>query len=399
MNLARITLASATIALTLTACSSEESSPDGGVSPADATTLADMGVAMLPEAGRPDAQPRPDAGSMDAAMECIDDGTMTVDGTEVMVGPAGMHPVSRLGAQAVLTCRGRRPTLSIGAPVRAQGCLEFVGGRASLGDLDRLDVAVFYAVDPDTNTPTDPTLDGRTGLDRTPTARIRPDVVLTNEPALCPNGIRMVMGREAEGPDTIRTDLEYVIRTRSSTVGAAGEPLWVDQYHWGITIRSDQIDGASADRCSPTTCSGRIDLVLARRSALRAIAGQTGAMIAGLADLDDHVGSGHLMVQALDCTGLTMSNVSAGFVPAATARSYLTAGYGYSNMATTTSTTGILLGLGFTGTSSVAPRRVTVGAALSLDGMCAEPYAGRAVPVYPDAISLVRLGRENTIVP
>jgi hypothetical protein len=68
-------------------------------------------------------------------------------------------------------------------------------------------------------------------------------------------------------------------------------------------------------------------------------------------------------------------------------------------MATTTSTAGILLGLGFTGTSSVAPRQVTVGAALSLDGMCAEPYAGRAVPVYPDAISLVRLGRENTIVP
>lgn len=399
MNLVRFTLASATLALSLTACSSEESPPDSGVAPADATSVADMGVAMLPEAGRPDAQARPDAGTMDAAVACIDDGTMTVDGTEVMVGPAGMYPVSRLGSQAVLTCRGRRPTLNIGAPVRAQGCVEFVGGRATLADLDRLEVAVFYALDPDTNQPTDPTIDHTTGLDRSPNARIRPDVVFTQEPAVCPNGLRMVIGREAEGPDTIRTDLEYVIRTRSSSVGTAGEPLFVDQYHWGLTIRSDTIDGASADRCSPTTCSGRIDLVLARRAALRSIAGQTGATINGLADLDDHVGSGHLMVQTQDCTGLTMSNVSAGFTPAAAARSYLTAGYGYSNMATTTSTAGILLGLGFTGTTSVAPRLVTVGAALSVDGACTEAYAGRAVPVYPDAVSLVRLGRENTIVP
>jgi hypothetical protein len=119
MNLARLTLASATIALSLTACAGDDLPPDSGVAPADATTAADMGVAMLPEAGRPDAQARPDAGSMDAAVECIDNGTMTVDGTSVMVGPAGMHPVSRLGAQAVLTCRGRRPTLNIGAPVRA----------------------------------------------------------------------------------------------------------------------------------------------------------------------------------------------------------------------------------------------------------------------------------------
>lgn len=382
-------------AVGITACSSEDT-PDAGSQP-DASEPLDLGVAMLPEAGRPDAQTRPDSGVMDASVECIMNGAFRVDGTSVTVGETTARPVNRAGASAVLGCR--RPSLNIGAPMRMQGCLSFVGAAPTSAELAQLEIAVFNAVDTN-GMPVDPTYDPATGADRSPLERISPDVVFTVEPNVCPRGVRMVMGRDALGANALRTDVEYIVRTRSATT-TAGEPLFVDQYNFGVRVLSDALEagGASLDGCTPQVCSGRSDFVIARRHALHLIGGMTGRAIEGFANLSDHVGSGHALIQASDCTGLTMSNAAAGFAPAPAATTYLTSGLAHGGGATVTSTVGLLLGLGFTGTTTTSPRVITGAAAVSTTGMCAEPYAGRTFPVYPDAISLVRLGRDSLVSP
>ncbi len=395
----RLTISSATLALSLgalclSACSSEDTPPDSGVTGADASDPVDLGVAMIPDVGRPDAQVRPDSGLADAAQECVMNGAVEVDGVNVNVGTTTMEPVNGVGQAGDLRCRA---PLSLRVLMRVQGCINFIGAVPSQAELDQLDIEVFSAVNPDDGEPTDPTYDPATGLDRTPAARVSPDVVLSYDQTACPGGVRMVLGGESIGTSALGTGTSYIIRTRSSTVGIVGEPLFVDQYFFGMIVYGDQLElgGGATDRCTPAACAGRMDLVVARRHALHLIGGMTGTAIEGFANLSDHVGSGHAMIQTMDCGGISMSNVASGFTPAPAARSYLTATNAHSGAATVTSTTGILLGLGFTGTTTAAPRTITAASAVTSDGACMLPFAGGAFPVYPDAISLVRLGRET----
>lgn len=398
MNATCLSLASATLALSLVllpACSGDDSTADGGVSNADATQPVDLGVVSVPDAGRPDAQPRPDAEPMDAATYCLENDAFEVEGTSVTVGDTTADPVNRLGEAASLSCRARRPSLNLGLSIRMEGCLSFIGATPTPAELEQLEVAVFFARNA-SGDPVDPTYDPATGRDREPDGRLSPQVVYDTASAACPSGVRLTLGRDSVGMNAFNSDIEYVVRTRSATT-TAGQPLFVDQYNFGIIGRSDRLEGGSGEGCTPQQCAARLELTIARRAAFQALAGQTGANIPGLADLSDHVGSGHAMVQTHDCTDLTISNVASGFAPAPAARSYLTTDLGFGAGATVTSGSGVLLGVGFTGTTTVAPLTVTAGSAVTENGSCAEPFAGRTFTVYPDAISLVRLGLENTI--
>ena len=383
-------------AISLAACSGEDGGSDAGATNVDAVAHDDAAGFMLPDVTRPDAQPARDALVEDAGERCLANGTLPVEGTQVMAGTPPAAPKSPTDMPSTLMCGPK--TNPIPAKIRFHGCLPVVGAAATRAEIDALQIAVFLAKDPDTQMPTDPTYDTR-GVDRAPiTSRLSPAIEIVENAATCGGGIEFTLGRDAIDAQALSPDVDYIIRTRSATVGANAN-VWVDQYHYNVNIDSDRLErGTDPANCfSAQDCSGRVDLVLVKRTALQALVTASGVAIDGAANLNDHVGSGHALVQMYDCLDAPMQNVAAGFSPAPAARSYLTDTLAFSAAGSGTTKSGAVLGLGFTGTSSATPRAIAVGATLSTDGTCALPWAGRKIPVYSDALTMFKLGRTSRI--
>jgi hypothetical protein len=201
----------------------------------------------------------------------------------------------------------------------------------------------------------------------------------------CNGDVEIEIGRDSIGVDAVTNDTEYVLRIR----GRLPSSPWAEVYDQGVIVRSDALErGASQiDRCNPQLCSGRVDLVLARKGALVATA-QT-------LRVTTPETKGHALALVSDCANVPISNAVGGFSPNATT-SYVNPRL-ETSMEASTSTVGGLLAMGFTNTSSRAAGAIAVGFGLTRDGTCTESYAGRVGRVYPGALTVVRVGRENTL--
>lgn len=394
----KLTLALTLASMAIACGDGDNGDPDAGVTPADSGQIG-QDAFVLPDVPNPDAAPRADTGPSDAGHFCVMNDQVEIEGTNVSVDPATAETENPATGQASVlnSCIDRRPTQVIGAPLRYRGCLRFVGGAPTQQELDQLEITVFRELDGNGDR-IDPSYDRQTGQDRAAAQRIATDVLkVAVDPQVCPSGWQLLLGANSLGANGLVTDLAYVIRFRTSTTSGAN--TWLDTYYFGMDIRADQLEAGSSptDICTPQTCSGRFDAVVFRQSGVSALITASGANIPGAADLTDGEGSGHALLQTFDCQDLPMEGAGGGFEPAPTAASYLTGGYGWSSASTNTSSAAALLGLGFTGTSSTAGINVRGAVTVNRDGTCSEQFAGRAVMVFPDAISVVRSARDNTI--
>lgn len=391
LSLARVSAGLLPLACALaTGCGGTDTPADSGME-ADAG-VADMGFLPQVDAGFPDAESRPDAGPRDSGHYCVEGDQITVGTKHVMIGSTSTVPTNPQGTRSSMTCIATRPNLSIGAPVRLRGCVSFIGTRPSQAELDELEIAVFPA---QLNAqPVDPTYNPATGADRTPAARIRPSVSKSFAQN-CEHGVEVEIGRDTTGVNGLVTDIPYTIRVRSSSV--AGN-TWLDSYHFNVAARSDFLEqgSSSIDRCTPQTCSARLNMILVKKAAFADLAARAG--VPNLGSLDDHSGPGHVLIQANDCQDIPMRRAIGGFSPVPAETRYLTGALGLPMPAATeTSTSGVILGLGFAGTSSAAALSVAGAVALSRDLACTEQFGAALIPVYPDALSFMRSGRETTI--
>ncbi|MFO0728993.1 MAG: hypothetical protein U1E65_34760 [Myxococcota bacterium] len=372
-------------------CGGGDSGADAGVG-RDAFEPVDLGIVVDTDAGFIDAQPRVDAGPRDAGHYCVENMHIPAGNMSVAVASTTITPTNPQDNRSSMTCIGVRPNLNIGAPVRFRGCASFIGSTPTQAQLDELQIAVFPAQL--NGQPVDPTYDPRTGADRTPAARIHPSIHKAFS-GNCEHGVEIEIGRDSVGQNGLVTDVAYTLRVSSSSV--AGN-TWMDAYHFNVTVRSDGLENGSAgtDRCTPQTCSGRVNLILVKKAGFVDLAAHAG--LNNLGSLDDHSGPGHAIIQANDCLDIPMRSALAGFNPVPAETNYLTGGLTISSpRATATSTSGALVGFGFAETSSVTPVSVGMAVALSRDGACTEAFGSVVVPVYSDAISFVRSGRETTL--
>ena len=388
------------LAIGLAACSSDGTATDtggGGATP-DTGFTGDRGF-VFPDAtqSRPDTGPGLDSGPRDAGHYCAAAGAVDVRGKTVNVGMATTAP-STGGQEAVLSCIDQSYPMGVDGQITFRACLQFVSGStvATQAELDDLEVAVFHATDPATTMPTDPTFDPRTGADRAPRARVGVDVVIERRNLGCNGGTQIELGRRSMGARALRTTIPYIIRLRSKTSTQAGA-VWVTSYHPHSIIPPDSIIGGQVGFCTPQDCTGFIDLIAMRRSAVTTLAQATGVNPAGATNLGDERGDGYAVISASDCARLPMNNAVAGFSPTPGAAGYLRDGR-YDRAATATDPSGLYLGFGFANTSSTSPLAVAgaVGV-LRNAGTCTEEFAGQELRVYPDALTVMRSGRTNVL--
>lgn len=368
------------------ACSDGGDTPDASAADAGAQD-AQM---VFPDATTPDSgftndTGTPDVGPRDAGHYCAADERVTVNATAVALsGAASETPVEPTGDRSELSCFTTRPSLMLFGQIRFRGCARVLGPKPTQAELDQLDIAVFRAASAQ-GQPVDPTSDPETGVDRSPALRVNASVTAVANSTGCNGDVEIEIGRDSVGVDAVTTDTEYVLRVRGRTPNAP----WAEVYDQGVIVRSDALErGASQiDRCNPQLCSGRVDLVLARKDALVATA-QT-------LRVTTPETKGHALALVSDCANLPIANAVGGVSPSATL-SYVTPRL-QTSMEAATSTVGGLLAMGFTNTSSRAAGAIAVGFGLTRDGTCTEAYAGRVGRVYPGALSVVRVGRENTL--
>jgi hypothetical protein len=367
------------------ACSDGSGSPDASTADASAEDATALPDATTPDSGFTRDTGVADAGPRDAGHYCAANERVTVNATMVtLTGAATETPVEPTGDRSELSCFTSRPDLMLFGQIRFRGCARVLGPKPTQAELDQLDIAVFRAATPQ-GQPVDPTVDPGTGLDRSPNLRIRPSVTAVANSTGCNGDVEIEIGRDSRGTEAVTTDTEYVLRIR----GRLPSSPWAEIYDHGVIVRSDALErGANqVDRCNPQLCSGRIDLVLARKDALIATA-QALRVTAPET-------KGHALALVSDCANVPIGNAVGGFSPSATV-SYVTPRL-QTSLETATSTIGGLLAMGFTNTSSRAAGAIAVGFGLTRDGTCTEAYAGRVGRVYPGALSVVRVGRENTL--
>lgn len=402
--IARALLSSSLICgLGLAACSGDDTSTDTGGGGGGATDAGRPDTGPIFPDATVDAGPRPDSGVVDSGTGprryCLDNGNASIERTAVPVAAASAPASLGSGEDAVLSCIDQPFPTGVDGQITFVSCMRVVGTSSvpSQAALDALEIAVFLESDPRTGQPNDPTFDPTTGADRQPAARIEPDVVIDRNSPNCAGGVQVEIGRNAIGTNAVRSTLPYVIRMRTLTSSTAPGPRqWATVYNTHIIVPPDAVTGGQIGNCTAQACSGVVNLVAVEAASLSSIVQASGANPAGASDLNDQVGDGYAMLRVADCGGVPLVGATGGFSPAPGALGYLTRGAWSNAMATDAD--GLVVGVGFTGTSSLAPAQVTGAAGVIREaGACTETYGGARFSVYPDAITVLPVGRTTVV--
>lgn len=384
-------LASA-LTISATACSSTDD-PDAGV---DAGVDAGFDAGVVDsgppaDAGFVDAGPRPDAGHY-----CTSGGQVDVNGTAVTVADPAAPPVSNTGGPAVLSCIDDPP--SENPPFISElcftECVNFLGGTPSPADVMALQLEVF---EQDVGgTPSDPSYDYDTRVDRQPAARTNAGsrFLATSD---CDSGWQVEVGYASLG-ETLSSETRYVVRVRTATVSNP----WPTTYIYNFIRRNDQSPDNACGNDEQRIPSRQFEFPVPSAALLNAAVTAAGGGVVGADDLLDGKGSGHAIIEARDCAGgggLTISGATAGFSPAPAGGFYLNSEYGLASAAVETEDVGLFVGVGFPGNTATSSMTVNVASALgaTTDGSCTEEFGGLQIPVFSDGVTFLRFNRETVL--
>jgi hypothetical protein len=351
--------------------------------------------------GLPDSGPRADVGPVDGGHFCTTGGEVSVNDVDVRVGEASMPGKTPTGMFSDVACR--RPTAgAFNDAIFLRGCVTFLGDaptqaeRMQLESNPTLEIALFPARDQGGN-PVDPSFDFTTGADRSPSEKLELEVDFDTSvsAAVCPSQVQVDIGFDAPTTNAISTEVEYILRVRSST--ATGD-LWATMYYFGVIARNDSITRIGGGECTAQTCFSRLNFTVARRSALQMLAQQQATPIPGANNLSDGLGSGYSLVEALDCDNTPIRYAVAGFAPAPLNDGYFS-GTTFDPAAMETGAEGMYMALGFPGQAATSSMAIDAVAAVGVqrDPTCTEEFAGQMIQIYPDSISVLRTGRENVL--
>lgn len=353
---------------------------DGGLV-LDLGTGGDVGSGL-------DAGPAADTSFSDAGSHgnsgsaCLSMGAAWVESAPVGVDEATQLAVRVGGDAAELSCLGQAhiPT-GDPMPLCFTQCVDFLGYQPSPEQVQELEVDVFLAEDAD-GQPADPSFDPRTREERSPELRLAVGASLRSTSA-CSSGYQIELGYLEDG-DGVFSQTAYVIRVRSR---ASAQPTWATLYAWDFVRQNDQLDalgtecGSYASRIPERQASFPIVAAVELQSAAR----RAGVEIPGIDNLFDGWGSGHVVLDALDCAplGQPLAHTTVGFEPSARALQP----WGASRH--------LALGIGEAETPFEA--RWAVGARRS--ELCTEALYGARISLFPDAVTFVRADREQTLPP
>ena len=383
-------LISLTAAVALAACGDDAESPvDAGVAMDAAAQITDRGMYVPPDAGQTQApaDSGTTSGPRDAGHYCAPNNEIAVGNDNVSVNAAD----EIVNSTAVLNCIDEQPPRDIPAAITMRVCVNLIGSSttATKEEIDDLEVAIFYDQNLSTGMAVDPTFTASTGADLEPTSRVDTSTSYIASTS-CKSGIEIELGRASLGNNAVKAAVDYTVRLRS----LSGTGPWATVYHDKAKVYADRIIGGGANpaNCDPTICTGVINAYAVRKAELAEIVNASGQSIDGAADLADGVGEGHALIVANDCQTSAMENAVAGFSPAAKVSGYLTEGV-VSSSAKGTNTSGLFVGLGFGTSYDVS---AAVGIMRHAD-TCTEEFAGGAIKVYPDAITVFASSPSNTL--
>src|SRR5207244_1974312 len=180
-------------------------------------------------------------GMMDASHYCAVNNEVQVGQTQVAIPPATAQATT-MGAAANAACIDVPPTMgAFTAPVFIRGCVNVIapqGTNTNMQDINKLDVAVFYAKDPNTGDPVDPSWDLATGMDKTAVARIPIHFTVDNNVAMsaCTSRIQLTIGFQLELMNALQSETEYIIRTRTATTAGVMQTVWAPTYYYDIIV-------------------------------------------------------------------------------------------------------------------------------------------------------------------
>jgi hypothetical protein len=390
----------------LAACSSSNNGDastagDAGASGEDAAPATDSGTGSADAAPR-DVGPRSDGGMeiTDASYYCAVNNEVQVGQTQVAITPA-TDPATTMGSASNTACIDQPPTMgAFTAPIFIRGCINVLapsGTMTTQSDIDVLDVAVFFAKDPNTGDPVDPSWDRATGMDKTSNARIPVHFTVDTNIAMstCASRLQLTIGFQPGLTNSLQSETEYIVRTRTATTAGMMQNVWAPTYYYDIIVRNNKVTGRTdLSTCTPNVCFLRHNFNLIRTAGLRAFA--NAVQTPGGDNFADGMGAGYALLEAYDCGDLPMKNAVAGVSPSALGKGYLDATGMLDTSAMASSDLGLFMALGFMGqdASSTAPIETTAAFGIKRDAMCTEEFGGRKLEVFPDSVSILRSSQE-----
>lgn len=367
------------------------STPDAGVRDSGAGGT-DATVMPPRDGGVRDSGPPADGGHY-----CTMNGEVDVNGTAVAVADVSGRPTTASGATAVTSCIDNPP--SDNPPFINElcftECLDFLGESPTAADVSALDLDIFFAEM--NGNPVDPTYDYGTRRDRMPNGNTGAGFRITENASDCDSGFQIEIGYGSSG-QVLAAETQYIIRVRSATSAVD----WPTVYMHNFIRRNDEVPQVSVCGNDEQRIPSRAYEFPVVSSALLSSAVSQAGNVVGAADLTDGLGSGHAIIETLDCTGgggVPSAGISAGFNPAPAGAYFLDANYGLDTAATETSEAGLYLGVGFPGNTETSSMSVDITGAVGLTttGACTEEFGGLVFPVYSDGVTYIRMNRETVI--
>jgi hypothetical protein len=345
---------------------------------------------------------RADASSADVAHYCAVNNEIAVGTTNVPIRAATMQPITS-GAPSPVSCIDMPPmAFSFNAAMFIRGCINVIGSAAGEPEYGVLDVAIFNAKT-SSGAFVDPSFDPVTGADRSPSQRHAVGFSVDNNVSVssCASGHQLNIGFGVALSDALQSQTDYIVRVRTRTSTQSLTGTWATTYYYGIRAANDEIifEGIpSLNGCDAQKCHLQHNINLYRGGELTQLVQGAATPVPGSSNLSDGMGAGYAAIETYDCTDRPMKNAVAGTVPTPLNQGYVTMG-AFSAAATASSEDGIFFALGFMGQtqSDTMPITLTGATGINRGSGCTEEFGGQTAQVFPDAITVLRSGK-NTVL-